>query len=203
MSIKTLFQNIADAIKVKDTSIVSLTPSQMPNAIINLPTASDLDLTKINIVGMYIKAVKGGNISNFRAQVGTIQLFNNDGVYLWNNNTIINSVSSTLITQNSEDFFRCLKDNYSNTTKWLIRNSYYTGYPCFGFALLNNDIDCTVYNKWKWYTANDGSERDPVSFGLILGNLSNDEIKLKIIDYKENQTITNNRLALAYEGVIV
>lgn len=38
MSIKTLFQNIADAIKTKDASIASLTPSQMPDAIINLPS---------------------------------------------------------------------------------------------------------------------------------------------------------------------
>lgn len=33
MSIKSLFQNIATAIKEKDTSIVSLTPVQMPDAI--------------------------------------------------------------------------------------------------------------------------------------------------------------------------
>ena len=33
MSIKSIFQDIADAIKEKDTSISSLTPSQMPDAI--------------------------------------------------------------------------------------------------------------------------------------------------------------------------
>lgn len=203
MSIKTLFQDIADAIKVKDTSIVSLTPSQMPDAIINLPSGSDIDYTNINVVGMFVKAVKGGNISNFRCQVGTIILYNDNIEYAWNSNSIISSISTALITQNEEDFFRCLKNDYSNTYKWLVRNSYYNGYPCLGMAILNNSIDCTVFNKWKWYTANDGSERDPVSFGLIIGNLTNDNINIKVVDFKENQAITNNRMSLAYEGVIL
>lgn len=41
MSIKTLFQDIATAIKTKDSSIQTITPSQMPNAILNISGGGD------------------------------------------------------------------------------------------------------------------------------------------------------------------
>ena len=44
MSIKSIFQDIADAIKEKYTSISSLTPSQMPDAIRNIQSGAELIL---------------------------------------------------------------------------------------------------------------------------------------------------------------
>jgi hypothetical protein len=43
MAIKTYFQNIADAIRAKGGTVATLTPSEMPQAIADLPTGGGLE----------------------------------------------------------------------------------------------------------------------------------------------------------------
>lgn len=53
--------------------------------------------------------------------------------------------------------------------------------------------------SWRWYTANDGSWRDPVSFSL---SASRDGVAWKVLDSVSNATITTSRNALAYTGEV-
>lgn len=54
-------------------------------------------------------------------------------------------------------------------------------------------IDPTVFNKFRWYTANDSNDRDPVSWQLYLGNGTTDIL----VAERTNYTPTTNRQALA------
>lgn len=201
MSIKTLFQNIADAIKVKDTSIVSLTPSQMPNAILNMPSGDSIDLTKISLVGLYCTARRGGG--GGYCQISDLQLLDNsDNIYQFPSDRIASEWGG--YATGSGEFAYNIFDNNVNTKGILNafpNNAHPFGWLCY---LPNNTIDCTVYNKWCWYTANDAQDRDPVSFGLLLGSGDIlDDMIINCFDFQNNYNVTTNRKTLAYEGVIL
>ena len=55
---------------------------------------------------------------------------------------------------------------------------------------VNSVIDIATYSKWRWYTANDASERDPISFILEASNDGETWIEL---DSVENANITTTR----------
>lgn len=65
-------------------------------------------------------------------------------------------------------------------------------------ALGNSEtINIAKYSRFQWYTANDGSWRDPTSFTL---QFSNDGVNFVNAAVVTNASITTTRLALAYTG---
>lgn len=64
---------------------------------------------------------------------------------------------------------------------------------------LGSTLDISTYSIWSWYTANDSSDRDPVSFALY-GSV--DGTTWNLIEEVEDATITTNRQTKAYEGTI-
>ena len=54
MSIKSLFQDIADAIKEKNSGVVTITPAQMPQAILNIPSSGGLSENIIKYIENYL-----------------------------------------------------------------------------------------------------------------------------------------------------
>lgn len=203
MVIKTYFQNIADAIRAKGGTVATLTPAQMPQAIADLPTGGgglELDLTKINLVGLYATARRGGGTSGY-VQISEIEL--SDGTNTLTFPTARQSAEWGGFATNQNEFAANVFDGSTNTKGIMTlqggtgRFSWFTFFP-------NDTIDCTIYNTWRWYTANDAADRDPVSFGLLLGSgdLMTGEV-LKILDFQTNYNVTSNRKSLAYEGAIL
>ena len=60
-------------------------------------------------------------------------------------------------------------------------------------------VDFSVYNTYKWYTANDATERDPVSWTIELSNDWNNWIT---VDTVANAEITTSRRVLAFTWTI-
>ena len=94
---------------------------------------------------------------------------------------------------------------WSETVDKIIDGSVYTKY-CPNWALpviititLGTDVDFSVYNTYKWYTANDFSERDPVSWTI---ELSNDQSNWTTVATVSNATITTSRYSLAFTWTI-
>jgi len=56
-----------------------------------------------------------------------------------------------------------------------------------------------TYSKWRWYTANDASNRDPVSFKLEASNDNQNWIEL---DSAIDVDVTTTRQTIAYTGNI-
>ena len=278
MSIRTYFENIALAIKEKNTDVVTVTPAQMPDAILSIPTGggletiakadwdalttaqkqrygligiienitgydrgvivngadyvdatteelllkqnllnasvtmdlnnmtftsvevANIDLSAINCVGLYTDQNRGTN-ANFDVQVGAI--FLNDGTNDLTWGSVVGYGSKKNITNSSEGIQQLFRNSYTGGNKWLVRrNSSLQVYPSWGLVYFNDSIDCTAYDKWLMYTANDGSERDPISYGIILGQYNNGSLKFRIYDYGSGRTGTTTRNALAYTGEI-
>lgn len=200
MSIKTLFQNIADAIKQKDANILSITPSEMPNAIINLPTGADIDLTNISFIGLYCTARRGGN--GGYCQVSELKLSDGINFYSFPSDRVASEWGGYATGQG--EFSYNMFDGSVDTKA--ILNTVPSGIHPFGWFcyLPNNTIDCTVYKYWSWYTANDSPDRDPISFGIVIGSGNiTDGIIYKCVDFQNNYNVTTNRKALAYSGVIL
>lgn len=57
-------------------------------------------------------------------------------------------------------------------------------------------INTSVYNKFGWYTANDSTDRDPVGWELYV---SEDYTNYFLVDSRSQQTITDDRNALAFK----
>lgn len=94
---------------------------------------------------------------------------------------------------------------WSETVDKILDGSVYTKY-CPNWALpviititLGTDVDFSVYNTYKWYTANDASERDPTSWTI---ELSNDQSNWITVATVSNATITTSRYALAFTWTI-
>lgn len=90
---------------------------------------------------------------------------------------------------------------WSETVDKIIDGSVYTKY-CPNWALpviititLGTDVDFSVYDTYKWYTANDASERDPTSWTI---ELSKDWNNWTTVDTVSGATITTSRYALAF-----
>ena len=200
MSIRTYFEHIADAIRTKDTSIINVTPGEMPDAILNIPSGSTLDLTKINLVGLYCTKRRGGNYGY--CQVSDLRLSDiNDNDYIFPSDRIASEWGGYATGQN--EFAFNMFDNNLNT-KAILQMYPSNAHPFGWFVYLpNNTIDCTIYNKWSWYTANDSDDRDPVSFGLILGSGDiTDKLDIACVDFQNDYTVTTSRKTLAYSGII-
>lgn len=60
-------------------------------------------------------------------------------------------------------------------------------------------IDIKKYKKWQYFTANDSSERDPISFALLVSNDGSNFIALNTVS---GATITETRKAVGYTAEI-
>ena len=194
MAINTYFKNIADAIREKTGGSALITPGQMPGEIRNIPTGGVIDDHNITFVGFYGTS-RRSNTQDIYAQISRLRLFNDNNELTFNMNGYGTLNGPTTVGEPAQNVF-----NTTNKSVIVLKD---ITKPFMWFAFSENPIDITRYNKWRWYTANDGDFRDPVSFGLLLG--SGDiltDMAFKLYDYGENRTITTNRNALAYEGLI-
>jgi hypothetical protein len=203
MAINTYFKNIADAIREKTGGSAFITPGQMPGEIRSISTGSSVDLTAVNVIGMQVDATRNNDFSSFNIQVGAIFLCDeNDNNYTWGKAS--GGAWGGLMINQGENANNLIRNNYTGNLKLLLRvngNANNMNLPSGFILFLENPVDCTIYKKWKWYTANDGTERDPKTFGLIIGNYNAGSLITEIRDYG-TRTITTNRNALAYTGVI-
>ena len=167
MSIKTLFQDIADAIKVKNTSIVSLTPSQMPNAIINLPTVGGLDLSAIDFIAFEVVKNRGNN--NSYVQLSRLVFYDD------NDNLLTYPTLSDYGTMGGfGSGYQLANVLFQENTQTALAQMTNFRKALF-YGVLSQPVDLSTYKKWGFYTGFDSAayaSRDPISFSLILGNTS-------------------------------
>ena len=200
MSIRTYFENISNAIKEKNPIITTVTPAEMPNAILSIPSGGgEIDLTKISFVGLYCTARRGGGYGY--CQISELQLFNDNNAFSFPSDRVAFEGGGYATGQG--EFAYNIFDGNVNTKG--ILNMYPQNVHPFGWFMYmpNNTVDATVFNKWKWYTANDSADRDPVSFGLVLGSGKMDEnLICKCFDFQTNYNVPMDRKSIAYSGVI-
>jgi len=91
----------------------------------------------------------------------------------------------------------------SNLIDWSLYTKFNTwgsySDPLWLTITLWADVDFSVYNTYKWYTANDAPERDPVSWTIELSNDWNNWIT---VDTVANAEITTSRRVLAFTWTI-
>ncbi len=113
MSIKSLFQNIAAAIKTKDTSISSLTPAEMPSAIINLPSGGDTPhydmIDYMKVIPTIVYSTVNSSIIGNQFQLNQSKKLR--GVYLYTRTNI-----TATITLYNNDTNQTLKTTTANMT---------------------------------------------------------------------------------------
>ena len=63
MSIKSLFQNIANAIKEKNTSVSTITPAEMPDAILDIQTGTENEIPEILYYEQFNASSAGNKIT--------------------------------------------------------------------------------------------------------------------------------------------
>ena len=125
-------------------------------------------------------------------QLSEIEFLDSNGSkYAWPAGT---SASSSVNPTSSNENAARLIDG-STSTK-------FCGYTSGGVTFVidlgeSNTIDIRKYNRWRWYTANDYQDRDPVSFSL---SFSNDGSMYTQLDSVSDGSITTSRYSLAYEG---
>ena len=196
MSIRTYFENIADALRQKTGTQNTYTPEEMPDAIINIPSGGSIDLTNIKIIGL-LCSKKRSAITTGYTQVGSLRL--SDGSNYFNFTNISGRSASELggYTTNSNEFAANVFNN-STANKGIL--NLYNNPSKFGwFIYIPTPVDCTTYNMWEWWTANDASDRDPVSFALYLS----DGEHIVILDEQTDYDVTTSRNSLAYSGSII
>lgn len=139
---------------------------------------------------MTIYQLRGGtNIT----QLSDIRLSDGNNYYSFTNDTIAASSSG-----NPGEGVDMLIDNNVNT-------KYCTGYaPSFSNPLtititFSNDVNIFDWNFFEYWTANDSSERDPVSFDV---DISNDGTTFYNVLEVRSANITTSRKVLGYKGNI-
>ena len=164
MSIKTLFQNIADAIKEKNTGVLTVTPSQMPQAIRDIPSGGGLSENIIKYIENYLTygIEYTGSIYGNASMINDLELtLLADRSQGGNNITLLNSLNnySAVILQGVYQGQRTSQYNTSmlyispqlNTSYWAgmkDRNQNYTCYVTFTSdttATLTGNRQCIIY----------------------------------------------------------
>lgn len=167
MSIKTLFQNIADAIKEKNPSVTTVTPSEMPEAIRGISGGDGLDMSKINFVGFHCTKNRGNNTSYM--QLSRIIFYDdNDNILQYPSLSSYNCMGGRVnLSQLADKLF------IPDSTTAIIYMTDYREVILYG--VLSDYVDLTVYKNVGFYTGFDSasySARDPVSFGFVVGDTS-------------------------------
>ena len=203
MAIKSYFQNIADAIRVKGGTSALLTPAEMPQAIADLPTGgggSGVDLTAVSEVGFIITAQRYTHESYIQAD--RLDLMQGSSVYAFDmRNATCGVYGGTDIQSSSESPQQLWNGHAVGQGKTIISKSTRQRFYLF-YIKLSAPVDLTQIDGWRWWTGNDFPERDPVSFGLFFANGDEKNGVLQVMDFAVNYSVTTNRNAIAYEGDI-
>ncbi len=127
-------------------------------------------------------------------QLSELRFLNaDDEIFVWPSGTTITATSSA--TGSYESVEKLIDGNTS--TKYCGSTP---GYVTFEIDLgESGSIDISIYRTWQWYTANDATDRDPISFSL---SLSEDGVEYIEFDSVSDAEVTTTRSALAYEGMI-
>lgn len=204
MAIKSYFQNIADAIRVKGGTSALLTPAEMPQAIADLPTGgggSGVDLTAVSEVGFIITAKR--STSDSYIQADRLDLMQGSSVYAFDmQNATCGVYGGTAIQSSSESPQQFWNGHAVGQGKTIISQLSRQRFYLF-YIKLSNPVDLSQIDGWRWWTGNDFPDRDPVSFGLFFANGDEKNGVLQVMDFATNYSVTTNRNATAYEGSLL
>lgn len=202
MAIKSYFQNIADAIRVKGGTSALLTPAEMPQAIADLPTGgggSGIDLTEVAEVGFIITAQRS---NDSYIQADRLDLMQGSSVYAFDMQNATCGVYGGTANQGSESPQQLWNGHAVGQGKTIISKLTKQRFYLF-YIKLSNPVDLSQIDGWRWWTGNDCPERDPVSFGLFFANGDEKNGVLQVMDFAVNYSVTTNRNATAYEGSLL
>lgn len=202
MAIKTYFQNIADAIRVKGGTQALITPAEMPQAIADLPTGgggSGVDLTAVSEVGFIITAQR--NTGESYIQADRLDLMQGSTVYAFDMQNAACGVYGGTPNQGNESPQQLWNGHAVGQGKTIISK---WGEKFYLFYIkLSNPVDLSEIDGWRWWTGNDAPGRDPVSFGLFFANGDEKNGVLQVMDFATNYSVTTKRNAIAYEGSLL
>ena len=203
MAIKSYFQNIADAIRVKGGTSASLTPAEMPQAIADLPTGgggSGVDLTAVSEVGFIITAQRN---NDSYIQADRLDLMQGSSVYAFDmQNATCGVYGGTAIQSSSESPRQLWNGHVVGQGKTIISKLTKQRFYLF-YIKLSVPVDLSHIDGWRWWTGNDFPERDPVSFGLFFANGDEKNGVLQMMDFAADYSVTTNRNAIAYERELI
>jgi len=126
-------------------------------------------------------------------QMSEFELWDNN----WNQinwNTYWASIVSDPAWVSSSEWAEQLIDGSVYTKCCVVNNP-----PVIETITFQTNVDFSVYNTYKWYTANDFPERDPISWAI---EVSNDGINWIEVDVVTNANITTSRQTLAFTWTI-
>lgn len=149
----------------------------------------------IRYIRMTVSAVRN---SGYQCQFSEIEITDGTNVFLWPSGTTITSSVPGATFGGKLEGPSNLIDGDLNTKYNSSTN--FSSPITFDIDLGASELDVSVWNAWRWYTANDTEQRDPISFSL---SLSNDGINYTEIDSVIRMTTTTQRKAIAYTGTIV
>lgn len=159
---------------------------------------------------IYLKYfLAGENITNVRmviygvrtagsdTQVSEVQLLDsNDNVILWGNGTATSNGNVYSSSQTPEKAF----DNITND-KWYTNSKPSESVPIWIDFEPDTPIATNTIYSWQWWTGDDSSGRDPVTFDLQLSfDGGNTYI---IVDHVDSANIPTSRNALAYTNEVL
>lgn len=200
MSIKSLFQNIADAIKEKNTGVVTVTPAEMPQAIRDISGGGGIDWT--NIIQIRFSGVNRQASQSQYVQLADIRFSDGTNYLSSQNDNISSSISicSNWTSGSNQGNTQFLFDNAVNTKS--ISSGGIGGYFEWR-TIFANPIDLSTYKTIELWTANDNPERDPYTNVDIIFFDTNGNTKLFYIG-NTNLPTTRNILGYSnseYQGV--
>jgi len=201
MAINTYFKNIADAIREKTGGSALITPGQMPEEIRSITTGgSGIDLSAVDYIAFIVRALR---VEQSYIQLCKIELTDqNDNIIPFASGKNCGVWGGQAISSNTEGVTK-IWDNLpvANHNKTIISKSAYQNFYLF-YCRFTTPQDFTSAYKWKWYTAEDEPARDPITFGLMIANGTEEEGILKVVDFVTNNNTPTARNVVAYEGLI-
>jgi len=201
MAINTYFKNIADAIREKTGGSAFITPGQMPDEIRGITTGgSGINLSAVDYIGFIVRRIR---TEQTYIQLCKIEITDqNDNIIPFASGKNCGVWGGSPITSNTEGVTK-IWDNFSVSDHYKTIISKYTGQNFYlFFCRFSEPQDFTSAYKWKWYTAEDEPARDPVTFGLIMANGTEENGLLKVVDFVTNNSTPTARNVVAYEGLI-
>lgn len=151
-------------------------------------------ITKYKYIAFHIISIRGS--SSF-VQLSKLEFSDNDGnVFQFPSGT---NVICTLSGGSSSEGPNKLIDGSVDTK--MCRTGYSSLTGCYVLIILPPTyyLDILKYNNFSWYTANDATERDPISWELSVGNTPGGDDAF-VVNSSISTPPTTNRKALAYTG---
>ena len=200
MAINTYFQNIANAIRTKTGSAGLITPAEMPDEILNIPAGgSGFDLSNVTYIGFFIVSQRSYDTY---IQIAKLQFLNaNDEIIPFSLNATYGVRGGNSLESGGEGAYAMWNNDLNiGNFKTIFSKTYV---PNICWVQFNTPQDFSNVKKYRWYTAGDIPARDPVTFGLLMGNDSQTDGLLKVFDYMANANITTERNTIAYTKEIL